>query len=253
LKKKNKRLLTKILVSLNSERNKGANMDIKDLMRESCIYYLLSTSDQSNYIRENVTVSDYEKFREWVSNLDYKTVTDIVLGEQDEEKKKSFFRKALTAIKTIGLHGIAGGVKVGTVGGAAGGIVGALGSRSVQTGPQGTTVKPAPVRGAMLGAARGAYHWGALGLGVGLVIGALLYIVRDKCKRECMEKHHIVGWKTTERRKCLTQCERAKYQQVQNQVNASIAKCNSTKNPELCKQKLQSQSKIIKTKISQLK
>lgn len=60
---------------------------MKKIIRQFYTDYLLEQAENSSFIRENLTISEYEKFVDWITNLDYDQLTEIIM-EQDTEKKK---------------------------------------------------------------------------------------------------------------------------------------------------------------------
>jgi hypothetical protein len=56
-----------------------------DNIKKYCIEYLLDQAENSTFIKEHATVNEYERFKKWITNLDYNKLEQII--EQDEEKK----------------------------------------------------------------------------------------------------------------------------------------------------------------------
>lgn len=64
-------------------------METDKLIYQVCKDVLLDQLEESIILRENLTISKYEQFQEWIDSLDYDTITTIVFKEQDEQAKLS--------------------------------------------------------------------------------------------------------------------------------------------------------------------
>ena len=56
-----------------------------DTTKEYCIEYLIDRAENSTFIKEHLTINEYEKFIEWIQNLDYSRLSQII--EQNGEEK----------------------------------------------------------------------------------------------------------------------------------------------------------------------
>jgi len=54
---------------------------IKEVIKDACISHLLTRCSENEYIKVNCTINEYERFQEWIKNLDFETLTDIVIKE----------------------------------------------------------------------------------------------------------------------------------------------------------------------------